>query len=225
METQKPRLLTIEDDEMTRIALERVLEEEGFVVLGRADGSDAKEVAADFRPDMAILDVELGGGPDGFTVARQLRGMGDFPILFLTGKSDIDDRLTGFDAGGDDYLVKPFSMAELVARVRVLLRRSGRATSGTVHIDDLVIDEGAHLVMRGGNPVNLTPTEFDLLSLLARSPGRVMSKAQLVTHMWGFDPGDIHVVDVHISAIRKKLEQHGPRLVHTVRGAGYVLHS
>lgn len=225
MDTRKPRLLTIEDDELTRIALERVLDEEGYVVLGRPDGSDVQEVVGEFRPDLAILDVELGGGPDGFSVARQLRGMGDFPILFLTGKADIEDRLSGFSAGGDDYLVKPFSMAELVARVRALLRRSGRATSGTVHIDDLVIDEGARLVMRAGHPIKLTPTEYDLLCLLARTPGRVLSKTQLITHMWGFDPGDVHVVDVHVSALRKKLEEHGPRLVHTIRGAGYVLQS
>lgn len=221
--TEKPRLLTIEDDELTRCALERVLDEEGYVVCALAEGTDVERIAEEFRPDLAILDVDLGLGVDGFAVARQLRGISDFPILFLTGKADVEDRLTGFDAGGDDYLVKPFAMAELLARVGVLLKRTGRLTSAAIQVGDLVIDHGSRVVMRGGHLVKLTRTEYELLVVLARNPGRVLSKTALLNHMWGFDPGDAHVVDVHISAIRKKLEEYGQRVVHTVRGVGYVL--
>lgn len=208
---------------MTRCALERVLDEEGYVVCALPEGTDVEQIAEEFRPDLAILDVDLGMGPDGFAVARQLRGISDFPILFLTGKADVEDRLTGFDTGADDYLVKPFAMAELLARVGVLLRRTGRSTSAALQIGDLVIDHGSRVVMRGGHLVKLTPTEYELLLVLARAPGRVLSKSDLLNHMWGFDPGDAHVVDVHMSAVRRKLEEHGPRVVRTVRGVGYVL--
>lgn len=224
MPIQKPRVLTVEDDELTRDALESVLCDEGFVVRALPTGEKAEHVAGEFRPDLAILDVELGGGPDGYTVARRLKTIGDFPILFLTGKADLQDRLTGFDVGADDYLVKPFSMAELLARIRVILRRSGRTESAVIQVGDLVVDDDARLVMRGGHVIRLTPTEYQLLSVLVRNPGRVLSKGQLLSHMWGgFDPADSHVVDVHLSAIRKKLEEHGPRMIETVRGIGFAL--
>lgn len=223
MPNPKPRLLTIEDDELTRTAVESVLDGEGYVVRALPTGTDAERVAETFRPDLAILDIDLGGGPDGYTVARRLKGLGDFPILFLTGKAEVEDRLAGFDIGADDYLVKPFSMAELLARVRVLLRRSGRTSSAVMQIGDLVIDDHARFVQRDGQPIKLTPKEYELLSVLARNPGRVLSKAQLLGHMSGFDFPDAHVVDVHVSAVRKKLEEHGPRMVHTVRGVGFVM--
>lgn len=223
MSTKKPRLLTIEDDELTRSALERVLDEEGYLVRALPEGSAAEEVARDFRPDLAILDVDLGLGPDGFAVARQLRRISDFPILFLTGKADVEDRLTGFDTGADDYLVKPFSMAELLARVGVLLRRTGRLTSAVIQIGDLVVDHRSRVVMRDGHLVKLTPTEYQLLVVLAHNPGRVLSKSALLNDTCGFGAGDAHVVDVHISAVRRKLEEYGPRVIHTVRGVGYVL--
>lgn len=213
----------IEDDELTRCALERVLDEEDYVVRALAEGSDVVTVAQEFRPDLAILDVDLGTGPDGFAVARELRRISDLPILFLTGKADVEDRLSGFEAGGDDYLVKPFVMAELLARVGAILRRTGSLTSPVLQVGDVVIDNESRVVMRDGRPVELTRTEYELLVVLARNPGRVLSKSALLNHMWGVAPGDAHVVDVHISAIRRKLEEHGPRVIHTVRGVGYVL--
>ncbi len=223
MAKQKPRVLTVEDDELTRTAIESVLDGEGYLVRALASGTEAERVADEFRPDLAILDVELGAGPDGYTVARRLRVVSDLPILFLTGKGEEEDRLTGFETGADDYMVKPFSMAELLARVRVLLRRSGRTQSSVIQVGDLVVDDDARLVVRAGQTVKLTATEYELLSVLARNAGRVLSKTQLVSHMWGFDPGDAHVVDVHLSAIRRKLEEHGPRMIHTIRSIGIVL--
>ena len=223
MPSQKPRLLVIEDDELTRAALESVLDEEGFIVQALAEGRDADRVVSDFRPDLAIVDVELGFGPDGFTVARRMKAASDFPIFFLTGRGEVEDRLTGFATGADDYLVKPFVMAELLARVRALLRRAGRMESLVIQLSDLVVDDGARLVLRAGHAIKLTPSEYQLLLALARNPGRVLSKSQLLSHTWPFDQLDTHVVDVHLSAVRKKLEEHGPRLIHTVRGMGYVL--
>lgn len=218
MATQNPRVLTVEDDELTRVGLEMVLAEEGYVVQALPDGTKADRVAAVFHPDLVILDVELGAGPDGFTVARRLRQLGDFPILFLTGKTDVEDRLAGFKAGADDYLVKPFAVAELLARVRVILRRAGRETSAVTQIGDLVVDHHAEVVTRGGHAVKLTPTEYHMLSVLVRSPGRVVPKAQLLSDTW-----DEHLVDVHVSSLRRKLEEHGPRIIHTVRGKGFMI--
>jgi DNA-binding response OmpR family regulator len=223
MPTQKPRLLSVEDDELTRTALEKVLNDEGYAVCALSEGSQAHLVAEEFRPDLAILDANLGSGPDGFAVARRLREVADFPILFLTGRANVEDRLTGFTAGADDYLVKPFSMDELLARVHALLRRSGRVTSAATHIGDLFIDDKARLVTLRGQPLKLTPTEHALLSILARNPGHVFTKAELVKEMWGFETDNTHVVDVHVSGIRKKLEEHGARMIQTVHGVGYVL--
>jgi DNA-binding response OmpR family regulator len=144
------------------------------------------------------------------------------PVIFLTAADALQDRLTGFEAGGDDYVVKPFAMAELLARVRALLRRSGRLDSPVIEIRDLLIDDSAKQAFRSGASLDLTPTEFELLSVLARSPNEVYSKGQLLSQVWGFDAYDPNLVEVHMSALRRKLEAHGPRLVHTVRGRGYV---
>ncbi len=177
-----------------------------------------------FRPDLAILDVRLPPGtPNGFDLGRLLRRRSDAPLLFLTAADQIEDRLEGFDVGADDYVVKgDFNMAELLARVRALLRRAGRLASGTTEIGDLELDEGSRTVVRGGAKVDLTRTEFDLLAVLARNPDRVFSKVELLSRVWGFDHYDLNLVEVHMSALRHKLEAHGPRLIHTRRGAGYV---
>ncbi len=222
MEQQKSRLLVVEDDRPLRSALDIALRQEGYEVLAEADGSRIEQ-ASNFRPDLAILDVHLGNGPDGYQVAAALREIDDVPFIFLTASDTLAARLAGFRAGADDYLVKPFSMDELLARVQALLRRSGRLSSSARQVADLVIDERARVVTRGGEQLPLTRTEFDLLWVLAQRPGQVLSKNQLLSAVWGFDAYDTNLIEVHMSTLRRKIEAHGPRLVHTVRGVGYVL--
>lgn len=223
MLSQRPRVLVVEDDAPIRSALELALRGEGYEVCAEPDGCSLGEVVEAFRPDLAVLDVRLPVGPDGYALARTLRGSGDLAVLFLTAADAVEDRLAGFEAGGDDYLVKPFSMAELLARAQALLRRAGRLSSNTWQIGDLVVDDGARSVARGGVPLELTRTEYDLLAMLAQHVGKVLSKTQLLTSVWGFDAYDTNLVEVHMSALRRKLESAGPRLIQTVRGAGYVL--
>lgn len=220
---QPPRVLVVEDDTPIRVAVEVSLRGEGYEVLALGDGRHLRSCTEDFRPDLALLDVRLDDGPDGYALARELRGRSGMPILFLTAADAVEDRLAGFDAGGDDYVVKPFSMAELLARVRSLLRRSGRLASASWQVGDLVVDDSDRSVVRAGVRLELTPTEYDLLVVLVRHVGTVLTKTQLLSHVWGFDAYDTNLVEVHTSALRRKLEQTGPRIVHTVRGAGYVL--
>ena len=216
-------MLVVEDDHPIRSALDVALRGEGYAVLALPDGSRLRAQVDEFRPDLALLDVRLGEGPDGYEMAGSLRRQSTMPILFLTAADAVEDRLAGFEAGGDDYLVKPFSMAELLARVKALLKRSGRLSSASYNVGDLVVDEDARTVVRGGAPLELTRTEFELLVVLVRHVGKVLSKTQLLTQVWGFDAYDANLVEVHMSALRRKLEVDGPRIVHTVRGAGYVL--
>jgi two-component system, OmpR family, response regulator len=213
----------VEDDDPIRSALDVALRGEGYEVRAEPDGSRLQGVADRFRPDLAVLDVRLPVGPDGYAMARILRESSDMPVLFLTAADGIEDRLAGFAAGADDYLVKPFSMAELLARVQALLRRAGRLASAVRQVGDVVIDEGARVVIRAGIKLDLTRTEYELLSVLAQHPGQVMSKTQLLTQVWGFDALDDVVVEVHMVALRRKLEAQGPRVIQTVRGMGYVL--
>jgi two-component system, OmpR family, response regulator len=224
MGMNQPRVLFVEDDAALREAVGSALTNEGYVVRCEADGVRIRESATGFRPDLAILDIRIPQGPSGLSIAAILRDSdGSLPIIFLTAADSTEDRLAGFDAGADDYLVKPFVMAELLARVRALLRRSGKLTSETWQVGDVVVDEAARRVHRNGGAIDLTRTEFDLLVELGRHPDRVLSKTQLLASVWGFDSYDVNVVEVHISALRRKLEDHGPRLIHTVRGAGYRL--
>lgn len=221
--SQVPRILVVEDDDALRDALVFALRDEGVMVEALADGLRVEACLDEFRPDLAVLDVRLPSGPDGFDLARSIRRRSDMPILFLTAADSVEDRLVGFDAGADDYVVKPFSMSELLARIKALLRRSGRDLSSTRTVLDIEIDEGARQVRRNGQPIELTRTEFDLLTVLARRPGQVFSKSRLLALVWDYEHYDPNVVEVHISALRKKLEAAGPRVVQTVRGVGYVL--
>ena len=218
-----PRLLFIEDDSSLREAVAVTLRRAGYEVRADADGSDLNGAVATFRPDMAILDVRLPDGDEGFELAARLKAMADLPIVFVTAADNLEDRLRGFEAGADDYLVKPFAVAELLARVRAVLRRAGRLTSPTYEVYDLFVDEANRTARRGDVELSLTKTEFELLAVLAREPGRIFSKTQLLSLVWGFDGYQGNLVEVHVSALRKKLEAHGGRLIHTERGEGYVL--
>ncbi len=218
-----PRLLVVEDDRSVRDAMLASLRAAGYEVMGSPDGSDIDRQLETFRPDLVVLDVRLGEGPDGLALARRIRCDTDVPLVFVTAADSLDDRLAGFATGADDYLTKPFSVAELIARVAALLRRSGRLESDSWQVGDLVMDEGARLVQRGEEVVELTPTEFDLLAELGKQRGKAVSKAHLLAAVWQFDSYDPNLVEVHVSALRRKLEAHGERLVHTVRGVGYVL--
>jgi two-component system, OmpR family, response regulator len=219
----KPRLLVVEDDGAVREALCAALWAEGYEVQDCPDGSFSDSLVEEFDPDLAVLDVRLGRGPGGLAVAHRLRAVRDLPIIFLTAADAVEDRLAGFNAGAEDYVTKPFAMAELLARVRALLRRAGRLGSGAWEVADLAVDEAARRVRRGITDLHLTKVEFDLLVALGRNAGRVLSKGQLLADVWGFADYDPNVVEVAMSGLRRKLENHGPRLVHTVRGVGYVL--
>ena len=220
MSAPSPRVVLVEDEESVRQAVERALEGEGIVVTTFSDYPDADALLAT-APDLAVLDVMLPNG-DGFELARMLRAARDVPIVFLTARDAVEDRLDGFELGADDYLVKPFALEELLARVRAVLRRTGRL-GAAIEAGDVVVDEQAGVAARGGSPLELTPTELRLLAYLVRRRGFVLSKHQLLTQVWGYEAYDPNVVEVHVSALRRKLEAHGPRIIHTVRGLGYRL--
>jgi two-component system OmpR family response regulator len=217
------RILVVEDEPAIRDAVAAALRAEGLRVCERPDGADLEAAVAAFLPDLAILDVMLPGSRDGFALGRTLRQDSDLPILFLSARDAASSRLQGFALGADDYVVKPFVLEELLARTRALLRRSGRLRTSAVEVGDLLIDEDAGVALRAGGSLELTATELRLLSYLARNRGRVLSKLQILTQVWGYDDYDPNLVEVHVSALRRKLEAHGPRLITTVRGQGYVL--
>ncbi|MGW4945823.1 response regulator transcription factor [Actinoplanes sp. NPDC004185] len=216
------RVLVVEDEDAIRAPLAAALRGAGHEVREVADGAGFEEVVDAYRPDLALLDVQLPGGRDGFALAAALRGRSDCAVLMVTARDAVDDRLRGFAAGADDYVVKPFATVEVLARVGAILRRLGRVPS-TVQVGDLVVDEDARLAVRSGQALELTATEFKLLAYLAGHRGRILSKTQLLTQVWGYDEYDPNLVEVHVSALRRKLEQHGPRLIHTARGLGYVV--
>ena len=218
----RARVLVVDDDADVQALLSTTLQHSGYVA-AVADDADAASTAMEtFRPDLAVVDVTLNG-TDGFTFVRRLRDRSDIPVLFLSGRGEVDDRVEGFRSGGDDYLIKPFAREELLVRVEALLRRTGREISHAWQVDDLVVDVAAREVHRGGGAITLTKLEFELLDVLGRHPGQVWSKAALVEEVWGTELYDPNVVEAHISQVRKKLEAHGGRLIHTVRGVGYVL--
>lgn len=216
-----PRVLIVEDAEAIRASVESALRDAGHEVLGRADGRTFEADLSNFRPDLVILDVMLPGR-DGFALLSVLRRSSTAGAVMLTARDAVPDRLRGLSSGADDYVVKPFVLAELVARVGAVLRRLGRVPS-TVQVGDLVLDQESGVVVRAGRRLELTSTELRLLDYLAAQRGRVVSKTQILAAVWGYEAYDPNVVEVHVSAVRRKLEAHGPRLLHTVRGLGYVL--
>ena len=216
------RVLLVEDDPLIREVLSSALVGAGFDVHAEENGTHVERAVTNFVPDIALIDMHLGDGVNGLTVARRLKATREMPFLFLTGANGIEDVLAGFDVGGEDYVVKPFLMPELLARMNAVLRRWGRLGRTVLHLGDLVVDVESHRAVRNGHDLDLTHREFSLLATLARHPGIVLSKVQLLTQVWGFEHYDLNLVEVHICALRRKLEEHGDRLIHTVRGVGYV---
>ncbi len=219
------RLLIVEDDQGVRESLARALQYEGYDVGVAPDGFDALRTIRAEDHDAIILDVMMPG-LDGLEVARKVRGDGlTTPILMLTARHEVSDRVAGLDAGADDYLVKPFALDELLARLRALLRRSGVSESTeTLRVADLVLDPSARTVWRGERRIDLTKTEFDLLELLVYNAGIVLTREVIFERIWGYDfETSSNSLDVYIGYLRRKLEADGePRLIHTVRGVGYV---
>ena len=200
----------------------------GFEVATATNGADALNKVREFSPDLLVLDVMMPG-LDGFAVASTLRSRGDcVPVVFLTAKDATEDRVQGLTLGGDDYVTKPFSLEEVVARIRAVLRRTGgpavAPATARLAYGDLVLDDDSHEVWEGEREVELSPTEFNLLRYFLQNPGRVLSKRQILEHVWNYDfGGDGNVVESYVSYLRKKVDQSEPRLLHTVRGVGYVL--
>jgi two-component system OmpR family response regulator len=223
---QAPRIPVVDDEPNITELVATVLRYEGFAVEVAANGWDALRKSTEFRPDLVVLDVMLPDH-DGFEVHRRLRDRGiDGPVVFLTARDTTEDKVRGLTIGGDDYVTKPFSLEELIARIRAVLRRTGatRSESARLRFADLEMDEDSHQVWRGGAPVELRPTEYNLLRFLLSNPNRVVSKQQILDHVWNYDfGGESNVVETYISYLRKKIDAAGPPLIHTVRGVGYVL--
>ena len=224
--TTDHRILVVDDEPNIVDVVSMALRFQGFEVASAATGQEALDQVRAFRPHLMVLDVML---PDmeGFDVAERLGTQrADVPIVFLTARDATPDKIRGLTSGGDDYVTKPFSLEELVARIRSILRRTGAAEpeSSRLMFEDLELDDDAHEVARGGNPVDLTATEYRLLRYLMLNPRRVLTRAQLLEHVWDYDfGGDARVLETYVSYLRKKLDATEPRLLHTARGVGYVL--
>ena len=221
------RVLVVDDEASLTELLSMALRFEGCEVRTAADGLTAVRTSRDFRPDVVVLDVMLPD-IDGMEVLRRLRAEDEgVPVLFLTARDAVDDRIAGITAGGDDYVTKPFSLEEVIARLRGLIRRSSMLTGrsdAALTVGDLVLDEDSHEVFRAGESINLTATEFELLRYLMRNPRRVLSKAQILDRVWNYDfGGQANVVELYISYLRKKVDAGRVPMIHTLRGAGYVL--
>jgi two-component system OmpR family response regulator len=221
------RVLVVDDEATLAELLTMALRFEGWEVSSAADGLGAVRAARGFHPDAVVLDMMLPD-IDGLEVLRRLRADApDVPVLFLTARDSVEDRITGLTAGGDDYVTKPFSLEEVVARLRGLIRRAARTellAGSQIVVGDLVLDEDSHEVRRGGKPINMTAREFELLRYLMRNPRRVLSKAQILDRVWNYDfGGQANVVELYISYLRKKIDAGLPPMIHTLRGAGYVL--
>lgn len=207
-------------DEVAEVC-SHALRADGSVVLCERAGSAVEAAAIRFRPHLVVLDTDYPDGTDGVALARRLRAGSDVALFFVA--NDVEQLLRAYDAGADEFMVRPVDAAELVVRARAVLRRSGGVSGAVWQVGDLTVDEGAHEVFWADRSVELTPLEFGILNRLARTPGRVVSKAQLLAEVWSSEAFDVNVVEVHVSLLRRKLEEVGPRVVHTVRGVGYVV--
>ncbi|MFF0491943.1 response regulator transcription factor [Nocardia sp. NPDC004068] len=224
------RVLVVDDEQLILKLLATTLRFQGFEVETAATGAEGLDKARGFRPDALIVDVMMPG-MDGFGLLRRLRADGiDTPVLFLTARDDVEDRVTGLTLGADDYVTKPFALEEVVARVRVILRRTGTAAGGApqrptrLSVGDVELDDDSHQVFKAGVPVSLSPTEFTLLRYFMLNAGRVLSKAKILDHVWQYDfGGDGGVVESYVSYLRRKVDTTEPKMLHTLRGVGYVL--
>jgi two-component system, OmpR family, response regulator len=226
MGAEPHRVLVVDDEPNIVDVVAMALRFQGFAVETAASGAEALAAVDAFRPHIIVLDVMLGD-MEGFDVARRLGAeRSRVPIIFLTARDAVEDRIRGLTLGGDDYVTKPFSLEELVARIRSILRRSGLAgaDSNRLTFEDLELDDDAHEVVRNGSHVELTATEYRLLRYFLLNPRRVLTRAQLLEHVWDYDfGGDARVLETYVSYLRRKLDVHGPPLIHTVRGVGYAL--
>ncbi|HEV2375058.1 MAG TPA: response regulator transcription factor [Streptosporangiaceae bacterium] len=221
------RLLVVEDEPNILELLAASLRYAGFEVITADAGTQAVQLAQRHRPDLVVLDIMLPD-MDGFDVVRRLRGGGDhIPVVFLTARDATEDKIRGLTLGGDDYVTKPFSLEEVIARIRAVLRRTrgdGAEPSPRLSFADLELDEDSHEVWRAGQPVSLSPTEFKLLRYFMGNANRVLSKVQILDHVWDYDfRGDTGIVESYVSVLRRKVDSNEPRLIHTLRGVGYVL--
>ena len=221
------RVVAVDDEPSLTELLGMAMRYEGWEVFTATSGTEAVRVAREAQPDALVLDMMLPDF-DGLEVMRRIRTeQPDVPVIFLTAKDGVADRIAGLTAGGDDYVTKPFSLEEVIARLRGLLRRSGATTARPdtqIVVGDLILDEDSHEVTRGGEPVKLTATEFELLRYLMRNPKRVLSKAQILDRVWNYDfGGQANVVELYISYLRKKIDADREPMIHTMRGVGYVL--
>jgi two-component system, OmpR family, response regulator len=225
-ESPAHRVLVVDDEPNIVDVVTMALRFQGFAVESAGTGAGAIAAVSSFRPDLIVLDIML---PDmeGFDVAQRLGAQHNrVPIIFLTARDATDDKVRGLTIGGDDYVTKPFSLEELVARIRTVLRRSGLAEpeSSRLTFEDVELDEDAHEVSRAGAPIDLTATEYRLLRYLLLNPRRVLTRAQLLEHVWDYDfGGDARVLETYVSYLRRKLDAHGPPLIQTIRGVGYAL--
>jgi two-component system, OmpR family, response regulator len=226
MAAEQHRVLVVDDEPNIVDVISMALRFQGFAVEAASSGAGALARVDSFRPHIIVLDVMLGD-MEGFEVARRLGAeRSRVPIIFLTARDAVEDRIRGLTLGGDDYVTKPFSLEELVARIRSILRRSGLAgdDSSRLTFEDLELDDDAHEVVRGGSHVDLTATEYRLLRYFMLNPRRVLTRTQLLEHVWDYDfGGDARVLETYVSYLRRKLDVHGPPLIHTVRGVGYAL--
>ena len=225
--TFEARLLVVEDDPNISELLSASLRYAGFEVATAPDGHSALRRAREIKPDLVVLDVMIPG-IDGFEVVRRMAIDGiTCPVLFLTARDAVEDKITGLTVGGDDYVTKPFSLDEVIARIRAVLRRSGgmvEASSQRIQFADIELDDETHEVWKAGTLVALSPTEFNLLRYLMDNAGRVLSKTQILDQVWQYDfGGEVNVVESYVSYLRRKIDTTEPRLLHTLRGVGYVL--